>query len=245
MRGGHRLAQSEETRASASPPGAVPSGATGGDTEEEASQTPSLQFPWLQRAPRPGVGLGFNRPPLVGHEKCFQRESVEILAWLAVGLPMWCIRGSRKFCSFPGLGLKHTPPSPLPRSLHLPLQRKVSGTINCKDTAEEDKGHGWPGAGVLPGEQRGHGTLTAGLTCPACLSSFSVIVRLSAPGGAASEGLPRRCRLGLAVGVLEARKPKTLQQVSAVWTRPGLTGWLGPVLRDTRSGPPSEVWLFP
>lgn len=72
-----------------------------------------------------------------------------------------------------------------------------------------------------------------------------MIVRLSAPGGAASEGLPRRCRLGLAVGMLEARKPKTLQQVSAVWTRPGLTGWLGPVLRDTRSGPPSEVWMFP
>lgn len=89
VRGGHRLAQSEETSASASPPGAVPSGATGGDTEEEASQTPSLQFPWLRRAPRPGVGRGFNRSSLVGREKCFQRESVQILAWLAAGLPMW------------------------------------------------------------------------------------------------------------------------------------------------------------
>ena len=143
---------------------------------------------------------------------------------------MWCIRGSRKFCSFPGLGLKHTPPSPLPRSLRLPLQRKVSGTTDCKDTTKEDKGHGRPGAGVLPGEQRGHGTRSAGLTCPAHLASFSVAVRLSAPGGPASEGLPRRCRLGLAVGVLDARKPKTLQQVRAVWTRPGLTGRLGPVL---------------
>lgn len=83
---------------------------------------------------------------------------------------------------------------------------------------------------MLPGEQRGHGPLSAGLTCPVCLSSFSVVVWLSSPGGAASEGLPRRCRLGLAVGVLDARKPKTLQQVSAVWTRPGLTGRLGPVL---------------
>ena len=45
----------------------------------------------------------------------------------------------------------------------------------------------------------------------------------------ASEGLPRHLMLGLAMGELDAREPKTLQQVNVVWTRAGLTEWLGPV----------------
>ena len=31
------------------------------------------------------------------------------------------------------------------------------------------------------------------------------------------------------MGMLDAREPKILQQVSAVWTRASLTEWLGPV----------------
>ena len=46
------------------------------------------------------------------------------------------------------------------------------------------------------------------------------------------------------MGMLDAREPKILQQVSAVWTRAGLTERLGPV-QDTLSGPQVEVLLSP
>ena len=36
-------------------------------------------------------------------------------------------------------------------------------------------------------------------------------------------------KLGLVMGELNAREPETLQQVSALWTRAGLTERLGPV----------------
>ena len=46
------------------------------------------------------------------------------------------------------------------------------------------------------------------------------------------------------MGMLDAREPKILHQVSAVWTRAGLTERLGPV-HDTLSGPQVEVLLSP
>ena len=52
-----------------------PSGSSNsrGTSWEEASQTPSLQFPQLQHVPRLRVWLWVNKSSLVGHEKCFHR----------------------------------------------------------------------------------------------------------------------------------------------------------------------------
>ena len=64
--------------------------------------------------------------------------------------------------------------------------------------------------------------------CPTGFSSFSLGMQLS-PAGCPPVRGPQDTKLGLATGELDAREPETLQQVSALWTRAGLTERLGPV----------------
>ena len=91
-------------------------------------------------------------------------------------------------------------------------------TSATKTHTKEEKGHGrW--SWVFLGEQD---------PCPTGFSSFSLGMQLSPPGCLPVRGV-QGIKLGLAMGELDAREPKTLQQVSALWTRAGLTEWLGPV----------------
>ena len=99
-------------------------------------------------------------------------------------------------------------------------------TSATKTPTEEEIAHsrwGW----VFLGEQRdfGHCMLDP---CPTGFSSFSLGMQLS-PAGCPPVRGPQDTKLGLAMGELDAREPETLQQVSALWTRAGLTERLGPV----------------
>ena len=64
--------------------------------------------------------------------------------------------------------------------------------------------------------------------CPTSSSFFSLGMQLLPPGCLPARG-SQGSKLGLAIGELDAREPETLQQVSALWTRAGLTEQLGPV----------------
>ena len=81
-------------------------------------------------------------------------------------------------------------------------------------------GRGW----VFLGEQRGLGH---SMLDP-CPTGFSLGMQLSPAGCLPARG-SQGTKLGFAMGELDAREPKTLQQVSALWTRAGLTERLGPV----------------
>ena len=109
--------------------------------------------------------------------------------------------------------------------MELLFQRKVFDNISHKDTKEE-KGHGRQGWMFL-GEQRGLGHCMLD-PCPSGFSSFSLGMQLS-PAGCPPVRSSQDTKLGLVMRELDAREPKTLQQVSALWTRAGLTEWSGPV----------------
>ena len=87
----------------------------------------------------------------------------------------------------------------------------------------------------VPGEQRGLGHSML-YPCPTGSSSFSLGMQLSPPGCLPVRG-SQDTKLGLVMDELDAREPETLQQVSALWTRAGLTEWSGPV----HSGHP--LWI--
>ena len=93
------------------------------------------------------------------------------------------------------------------------------------------------------GEQRGLGHCMLD-PCTTGFSSFSLGMQLS-PAGCPPVRGPQDTKLGLAMGELDTREPETLQQVSALWTRAGLTERLGPVHSGHPSGPQVEVLLPP
>ena len=89
---------------------------------------------------------------------------------------------------------------------------------------EKDLGRwGW----MFLGEQRGLGHYMLD-PCTTGFSSYSLGMQLS-PAGCLPVRSSLGTKLGLAMVDLDARESETLQQVSALWTRAGLTEWLGPV----------------
>ena len=113
-------------------------------------------------------------------------------------------------------------------------RRRCLATSATKTHSEKKKGHGRRGWGFL-GEQRdsGHCMLDP---CQTGFSSFSLGMQLS-PAGCPPVRGSQDTKLGLVMGELDARESETLQQVSALWTRAGLTERLGPV----HSGHP--LWI--
>ena len=99
-------------------------------------------------------------------------------------------------------------------------------TSATKTHNEEEKGHSRRG-GVFLGELRGLGHCMLD-PYPTGFSSFSLGMQLS-PAGCPPVRGSQDTKLGLVMGELDAREPKTMQQVSALWTRAGLTERLGPV----------------
>ena len=99
-------------------------------------------------------------------------------------------------------------------------------TSATKTHTKEEKVHGRRGW-VFLGEQRGlgHSILDP---CLIGFSSFSLGMQLSPTGCLPVRG-SQDTKLGLAMCELDAREPENLQQVSALWTRVGLTERLGPV----------------
>ena len=99
-------------------------------------------------------------------------------------------------------------------------------TSATKTHTKEEKAHGrrsW----VFLGEQRGLGYCMLD-PCPTGFSSFSLGMQFSPPGCLLVRS-SQDTKLGLAMDELDAWEPETLQQVSALWTRAGLTERLGPV----------------
>ena len=99
-------------------------------------------------------------------------------------------------------------------------------TSATKTHTKEEKGHGRRGW-VFLGKQRGLGHCMLD-PCPTGFSSFSLDMQLSPSGCLPARG-SQDTKLALAMDELDAREPETLQQVSALWTRAGLTERLGPV----------------